>query len=143
MSSITCSPIDFSISPIAGPYDNFFALILENVFTPAECADLVFLAESEQPWEPANAPREAKGINGAPIGREYAPVHSVSQAFRKSERILRDDPVTAAEIFGRIRPFLDEVAEIGPDSKFVDVTGKAGQKWSAARGETGFWRLRK
>lgn len=144
MSSITCIPVDFSTSAIAGPYDTFFALILEDVFTASECVDLIALAESEEPWKPANAPREQPGKNRAPIsGGEYAPVHAVSQAFRNSERIMRDDPVTAAKIFERIQPFLHEVAEIGPDNKFVDITGKAGQKWSAARGETGFWRLAK
>jgi len=140
MTSITCIPIDFTTSAIAGPYDTFYARILEDVFTADECADLIALAESEQAWEPANG----GGADGAPVaGREYAPEHAVSQAFRNSERILRDDPATAAEIFARVCPFLAEVAEIGPDSRFVDVTGKAGQKWSAARGETGFWRLTK
>jgi hypothetical protein len=138
MSSITATPIDFSTTPLAGPYSPFFALILDNVFTASECLDLIKLAETA-PWEPANAPRASS--HPTVRGKEYE--HSVSQSFRHSERILRDDPETAQMIFERIRKYLGDVAEIGPDSKWIQVTGNAAQKWSSARGETGFWRLTK
>jgi hypothetical protein len=141
MPSITVNPIDFSATPLAGPYSPFFALILDNVFTASECRDLIALAETA-PWQPANAPRESSGA-AASTGKEYAPIQSVSQNFRHSERILRDDPETAQMIFERIQRHLVDVAEIGPESRWMEVTGKAGQKWSAARGETGFWRLTK
>lgn len=132
MGSITATPIDFSKTPLSGPYSPFFALIIDNVFTAAECASLITLASASTPWEPANT--------GA--GREYAPTQTDSQNFRNSERILRDDAETADMIFERIRGFLSALEAIGPDSRWLEVTGKAAQKWSSARGETGFWRMK-
>jgi Txe/YoeB family toxin of Txe-Axe toxin-antitoxin module len=132
MSSITATPIDFSTTPLAGPYPHFFALILDNVFTASECLDLIKLAETA-PWEPASSYPPFSG-------NEY---DHISHRFRHSDRIVRDDPETAQMIFERIRKYLGDVAEIGPDSKWIQVTGNAAQKWSSARGETGFWRLTK
>jgi hypothetical protein len=46
-------------------------------------------------------------------------------------------------IYDRIWPFLvaEGVHEIGLESKWLEVTGRSNQKWSTARGETGYWRI--
>lgn len=123
--SIIKTPIDFSSTPLGRNYSPFFALILDNVFSADECASLIRLAESSGPWEPAAG--DATYISG----------------FRHSSRIFRDDVDTASLIHDRIRGCLEEagVTEIGPESKWVEVTGKKLQNWSKARGETGFWKV--
>lgn len=45
--------IDFSSTALSSNYGNFFAKVIDNVFTPAECASLISLASCETDWSPA------------------------------------------------------------------------------------------
>ncbi|KAF8253329.1 hypothetical protein K440DRAFT_512713, partial [Wilcoxina mikolae CBS 423.85] len=127
----TATRLDFSTTPLSQSYSPFFALLLSNVFTPSECASLITHAESSTPWTPAV------------VGSGSESTATVYQNFRHSSHILLDDATLAETIYTRIHPFLSSagVCEIGPDSPWLEVTGKNAQKWSKARGETGFWRM--
>lgn len=116
MASPTATRIDFNQTPLAEVYgnpNNYFAMIIENVFTPTECEELIALAESSGPWVPA-----AKTLR-----------------LRDSLRILHVDAGTARMIFERVEPFLDEVRR--PGKELECMTGKKG----GGNGEKGRWEL--
>ena len=116
MASPTATRIDFNQTPLAEAYgnpNNYFAMIIENVFTPTECEELIALAESSGPWTPA-----AKTLR-----------------LRDSLRILHVDSGTARMIFERVEPFLDEVRR--PGKELECMTGKKG----GGNGEKGRWEL--
>ncbi|KAI5809065.1 hypothetical protein DFH27DRAFT_250101 [Peziza echinospora] len=94
--------IDFSTSPLSKSYTNHYALVIDNCFTPAECAQLISLAESSAPWAPAM-------INSGPNGEGVLAVD-----YRNSGRILVDDKDAAAFVYERVKPWLDEVEVVGP-----------------------------
>jgi len=123
------TPLDFSQTALATDYPNFYAQILDNVFTPAECASLISQAEAsaKDGWEPAR------------LGS-----HTVNNTFRDSERILHTSPETAAFIFERVKPYL-EVADI----QRIDIpaTGRwPALAWSKSakipQGKIGHWQLK-
>lgn len=105
--------IDFSETSVAKYYGhpNHYALIIDNCFTPAECAELSSLAESTSGgWQEASI---KKGE-----GRQ-----EVEKGVRDCARVLRDDPETAEMIFERVKPFLEPVWEIGsPETGIISGT---------------------
>ncbi|KAG0640383.1 hypothetical protein HOY80DRAFT_1136052 [Tuber brumale] len=108
--------IDFNQTPLAEVYgnpNNYFAMIIENAFTPTECEDLIALAESTGPWIPA-----AKNVQ-----------------VRDAMRILRLDAETARVMFERVEPFLDGVRRLRKDLE--SMTGRKG----GGSGEKGGWEL--
>ena len=111
----SATPIDFSGTSLSKHYSNFFAKILDNVFTPSECASLIALASSSDDWKPA-------GMGTEP------PHEATSSRFRQSERILRVDAQTADMIYERLRPLVDEIHEIPPGGKWECVTVRPGKK---------------
>ena len=62
---------------------------VEQVYTPSECADLVSLIERSSPTLATNNP-----------------------LYRDQDRVIRDDPTLAADLFRRLRPHLPE--RMGP-----------------------------
>ncbi|RPB02529.1 hypothetical protein L873DRAFT_1801964 [Choiromyces venosus 120613-1] len=116
MACPTATRIDFNQTPLAEVYGdpkNYFAIIIDNAFTPAECDELIALAESSGPWIPA-----AKNVD-----------------IRDSLRIRRVDAENARMIFERVEPFLGEVRR--PGKELEHMTGKNG----GGSGEKGAWEL--
>lgn len=58
---------------------------VEQVYTPSECADLVALIERSSPTLATNNP-----------------------LYRDQDRVIRDDPELATDLFRRLRPYLPE-----------------------------------
>lgn len=80
----SASFIDFSAAPLASSYSNFYATVIDDAFTPSECAALVELAESTPGgWQHA-------GIS------TRSDEQTVHLNFRNSERILRIDDDTCS-----------------------------------------------
>ncbi|KAJ8080088.1 hypothetical protein AAF712_013205 [Marasmius tenuissimus] len=108
--------LDFSSTSLASCYSGFYAKILDDVFTPTECAELVKLAASQiDGWKPAGlSTREEK--------------QTVHRNFRNSERTLVIDEAVSQKIFDRLRPLVEEIAVIEPNEPWAGITGKAGRK---------------
>lgn len=129
MASITFNPIDFSTTPLSENYTGFFAAILENVFTPKECAFLLSHATSAADWIAATVNADT--------------LNEVSKTFRDSDRIIHDDEATAQLIYDRIIPHLPlNLLEIHPGGEYEAVVGAFNMKFSKARRETGYWKAR-
>ena len=113
--------IDFSRTPLP-EYSNYFAILIENLLTPAECAALLNAAQSTTGniWEQAMV-----NIGG---GRQMLDVDS-----RNCGRIIWDDKVLAARLRDRILPHLPP--EIVTLKDKPDINGKGPVK----RKET--WRI--
>lgn len=116
MPNPTSTLIDFAETPLKKCYGNpnHYALIINDCFTPTECAGLSSLAESSlDGWKEASI---RKGDNRQEVERDV----------RDCDRILRDDPETAEMIFRRVRPFLGSVVEIGntPETGMISGTWK-------------------
>lgn len=108
--------IDFSKTPLADNYSHFYAKILDDVFSPSECASLIALASSGDEWKPAGLSAESAE-------------QTVHSSFRNSERILRIDSDTADMIYTRLRPLVEEeISIIEPGGKWEGITGKLGRK---------------
>jgi hypothetical protein len=104
---------DFSDTPLANDYKGYYFKVLDNVYTPAECAALISLAESNGEWENAAI--------ASPTGDVIEP------DFRNSGRILRFDHKTADEIYQRLLPFIQELVEIRPGGKWENIVGTPGR----------------
>lgn len=110
----TSNPVNFAATALP-QYSDFYATILDGVFTAEECASLIKLAESTGEWHPAGLSAEA----------EHETVHS---NFRNSDRILRIDSEAAEMIYERLKPFVHDILEIAPGGKWECITGKKGRK---------------
>lgn len=131
MASITTTPIDFSLTPLAPNYTGFFATVFNNVFTPEECTNFLSRATSSgaNPWSEASVNAET--------------LNEVSKTFRDSDRILYDDEEAMQMIFDRVTPLLPEaLMEIHPGGEYENVIGVTNMKFSKARQETGYWKAR-
>lgn len=117
--------LDFTTTPLAKYYGhpNHYALIIDNCFTRAECAQLTALAESHlDGWQEATIKKGA--------GRD-----EVEKDVRDCSRVLHDDPETAEMLYQRVRPFLEPVWEIGsskPETGVVSGTWKR-KNWRIKR----------
>ncbi|KAI0837161.1 hypothetical protein F5Y06DRAFT_92930 [Hypoxylon sp. FL0890] len=80
---ITATRIDFSQTPLADHYSPYFAIVIDNLLTPAECAALLASAGSD--W---------KTLSKGDSWRECERILSVSPAWARalSERITRHLP---------------------------------------------------
>jgi hypothetical protein len=120
---VKVTPIDFAQTTLARPYGSFYAKVIDNLFTPSECADLLALAQSSStdseadPWLPA-------GLSTAHADGKQT-VHS---DFRNSDRVLVFDIEAAQRIYDKLRPFVEELHEIRPDGPWASITGKVGSK---------------
>lgn len=124
--------LDFSkTTPPIPAYKNHFAAIIENVLTPAECNQLLYLAEqSITPESTTNLnPRET------PWDRALLNVGNGKQikapGFRNCGRILYDSPDIADRLLNRLLPFLRECGIVQISNQPL-VTGAG----PATRGET-------
>ncbi|KAI5803584.1 hypothetical protein DFH27DRAFT_652724 [Peziza echinospora] len=81
------------------PPTQYFALIIDNLLTPADCAALLALTTTTSdittPWAIASV---SQGNGAQKLQRER----------RHSQRLVRDDREAAGWVFERVRPFLEE-----------------------------------
>ena len=117
----TAQRLDFSTTALAAHYSSCFALIIDNVYTPAECAAIAASVTPENGW---------------------APIEFHGHGTRNHERLFLDDAVTAAELWARVLPFVPAtVTSVGPTGAWASiVAGVAQTSW--ARGEVGVWRAK-
>lgn len=110
--------LDLSATPIARDYPKSYIKVLDNVFTPEECASLIALAESAGTWEAAKI-STSKGDH-------------IDLDYRNSGRILRFDHKTAEQIYQRLLPHIQELVEIQPGGEWEGVVGtpkRVSGKW--------------
>jgi hypothetical protein len=69
------------------------AFVIRGFLSPAECERYVALSEGV-------------GYGDAPINTFSGPV--VNKRMRNNERVMLDDPALAADLWGRLRPFVPE-----------------------------------
>jgi hypothetical protein len=75
-------PIDFAATALA-QYSGFYATVIDDFLTPAECQHLRDLAASTGKWKPA----------------ALGPTRSIHTSFRNSDQVLRIDMETADMIY--------------------------------------------
>ncbi|KAJ6622661.1 hypothetical protein B0H10DRAFT_2187534 [Mycena sp. CBHHK59/15] len=111
MPSVTL--IDFASTALT-QYSDFYATVIDDFMTPAECEALRDLASSSGEWKPAGLSAEGEG-------------QTVHSKFRNSDRALVFDADTADMIYTRLRPLVPEIHLISPDRKWGSITGKPGK----------------
>ncbi|CAE6446473.1 unnamed protein product [Rhizoctonia solani] len=77
-------------------YEHKFAMVIDNLFTPEDCARYIAKVESEKEWEQA-------AINIAKNAQ------IVDTSYRNSSRILYDTEELAGEMFEKLRPYLKDI----------------------------------
>jgi hypothetical protein len=108
------STLDFSLTPFS-LYTGLYAKIIDDVFTPSECASLIDLATSAGEWQPA-------GMN---TGGETKTIHT---DFRNCDNVPVFNEETSAMIYERLKPHVEEIHEIAPMDRWACITGKVGRK---------------
>ncbi|KAG6848839.1 hypothetical protein H0H93_013598 [Arthromyces matolae] len=114
--------LDLSQTSLSSDYPHTYIKVLDNLFTPEECASLVSLAESgtKDGWETA----KISTYGGDVVDLDY----------RNSDRILRFDHETADWIYERLLPHIQDLVEIKAGDEWENVVGPRGQT-------TGTWKL--
>jgi len=107
--------LDWSDAPLARYYDGFYIKVIDDLFTPAECAALIALAESDQKWEQA-------AVHFG-LGPDQ---NVVDTSYRNSERILRFDADAAQQLLNRLLPYISELVEIKPGGEWETIVAKKG-----------------
>ncbi|KAL1726936.1 hypothetical protein EV714DRAFT_286894 [Schizophyllum commune] len=107
----TASPIDFSQTPLAEAYTGFYATIVENAFTPAECAALLARATASGEWSFArgDVPPEAR------------------DTYRVGDRTYLTDSEVSAAVFARLLPFIEDIRDLRPGSKWATIAHRPGR----------------
>ncbi|KAJ3739796.1 hypothetical protein DFH05DRAFT_1512844 [Lentinula detonsa] len=112
------SYIDFASTPLAKWYSGSYALVVDNLFSPQECEDLIALAESTESedgkgWQPAK-------IQGGPSPTDQI----LNTRYRHNDRILRFDHDAAKEIYERVLPIVEnDIGTIKEGSKWGRIVG--------------------
>lgn len=87
-------------------YKGEFALVIDNLFTQADCDKLLNAAEAAHEWEVAQ-------VNGRG-GSGYTDL-----SYRHSSRILYDDFELADWILEKLRPYMREIEEADPGRHYI------------------------
>ncbi|KAK5131797.1 hypothetical protein LTR08_000552 [Meristemomyces frigidus] len=122
--NITIHPIDFANSPLP-EYAGLYALVLDNVLTPAECRTLVSAAEASTPlgWE-----RAMVNIGGGE--------QALFTEVRSCGRIILDSPDIVGRVWKRIEhlPEVQQILQLQAVPKvFGDGPVKRGEVWHFTR----------
>ncbi|PYI04032.1 hypothetical protein BO78DRAFT_348316 [Aspergillus sclerotiicarbonarius CBS 121057] len=120
-----CHPIDFEHSSPAIPeYKNLCAVVIDNLFTEAECNELIRLAERSTVSPSTPTPHWDRAMINIGNGKQ-----ALATDTRNCGRIIYDDGLVADRLLSRILPFLKElgVDKIDNDPR---VTGLAGRNKS-------------
>lgn len=107
--NITKSKIDWSQTALP-EYSNAYAVVLDNVLTPLECAQLVAAAEAHN-----------NGTWDLALLRSGQATMRLATEIRNSERILWDDADIVARLWARVAPHVPELQTI---TNQPDVTGR-------------------
>ena len=128
--SPSVSYIDFSSTPLAKWYSGSYALVIDNLFSPEECAELIALGESTvsddgQGWQPAK-------ISVRPLMTDQI----LNTSYRFNHRILRFDHDGARKIYEKVLPFVEkDIGTITEDSKWSGIVD------GGRRNDIGTWKL--
>ncbi|KAI1490709.1 hypothetical protein F5X96DRAFT_678871 [Biscogniauxia mediterranea] len=116
---VTATPIIFSQTPLAEHYSSYFALVLDNLLTPAECAALQ-----------------------ASVGNEWQSMHK-GEAFRECQHIYAVSPEWSSSLFERISMYLpEEVKALRKGSELAEnIVGSSNLKANVGAKKT-VWRLK-
>jgi hypothetical protein len=106
--------IDFSKTELP-EYTGLFALFIHNLLTPAECSDLLNVAQSSASWEQAM-------VN---IGGGHQALYTET---RNCDRIILDDEVLAKKLLDRILPHLPPEIVTLENKPYVTGSGPAKRK---------------
>ncbi|KAJ3507530.1 hypothetical protein NLJ89_g6251 [Agrocybe chaxingu] len=113
--------LDWSTTPLATDYPGHYVKVLDDVFSPEECAELIALAESDAQW------KQAAVHYGLGAHQNY-----VDTDYRNSERILRFDNAAADKLYQKLLPYVQEIVEIKPGSEWegiVGIPGRVNETW--------------
>jgi hypothetical protein len=119
----TASATRISFPPILPEYDGLYAVVIDNLFTPAECSALVHAAEASSvrdsptdppTWEPAM-------VNVGGGRQKYIP------GARSCGRIMWDDEHVVDAILTRVRRFVPEL-EVLDAKEWAHVVGNGAVK---------------
>jgi hypothetical protein len=114
---IVVHKIDFTAFDLP-EYAPRYALVIDNLFTPADCARIVAEAESDgRSWQQAV-------INGATEDQQY-----LDTSYRNGSRILYDSHRLAGEILEKLRPHLGDIEQtkVNPAQHSPRPTGNMGK----------------
>ncbi|KAK3307967.1 uncharacterized protein B0T15DRAFT_92194 [Chaetomium strumarium] len=136
---ITVTPIDFATSPLP-EYANCYAVVLDNVLSPSECATLLSLAEASVPPDGGevlrNGPDDPWGPALVNVGGGF---EVLEQGYRNGERIVWDRQEVVDRLWQRClsgagQGLAERFAELGDGEKGItgSVRGE-GDKWVFVR----------
>lgn len=91
------------------------AFVIDNLFTPDDCKQLLDAAESKGEWVAAKL--------NAGNNREYS-----DTSYRNSGRILHDDEELAGWILAKLRPYLGNIEFIEDANRHVRLRGRGSDK---------------
>ncbi|KAI3340790.1 hypothetical protein F4824DRAFT_400770 [Ustulina deusta] len=118
-SAVTVTPIDFINSPLAGDYSSFFAMTIDNLLTPEECAKL----------------------QGA-AGHDWQTL-SKGNAFRECQNILVFSPQWASALYDRIVAHLPEdVKALRKGDKLAEIIAGPSQLKASMGARKTVWRIK-
>lgn len=122
--SATARIIDFKKTNL-GAYEDFFAMVIDDLFTPDECAALLSVVQpagDDKPWPPATV----TAYNGTQF---------LDLASRDCGRIIHNSQTLADALLARIRPHIPPV--VASLSNVPEITGQVaavnGETWAIAR----------
>jgi hypothetical protein len=107
--------LDWSTTPLADIYAGHYVKIIDDLFSPEECAALIKLAESDAEWQ------QAAVHYGIGMDKSY-----IDTSYRNSERILRFDYAAAEQLYNKLLPYVQELVEIKKGSPWDGVVGSKG-----------------
>ncbi|KAF8162613.1 oxidoreductase [Crassisporium funariophilum] len=107
--------LDWSTTPLAQDHQGRYVKIIDDLFTPAECAALIALAESDAQWAQA-------AVNYGLAAHE----NYVNTDYRHSERILRFDREAAEGIYEKLKPYVQEFIELKAGDEWEGIVGRKG-----------------
>ncbi|KAG6816813.1 hypothetical protein H0H87_002656 [Tephrocybe sp. NHM501043] len=111
---VVVTSIDFSQTALAGTYNPFYAKVIDNLFTPEECAHLLDVASSKDGWKPAELSTSTK--------------YAVHTDFRHNDSIYLVDESQAAWVYEKLRPYVEEIHEISSEGRWSCITNRPGKK---------------
>ncbi|KAH8756294.1 hypothetical protein F5883DRAFT_684656 [Diaporthe sp. PMI_573] len=121
--SATTRLIDFKKTNL-GQYENFFAMVIDDLFTPSECEALLSIVQPDasKPWPPATV----TAYNGTQF---------VDLMSRDCGRIIHESQILADGLLNRILPHLQTT--VITLNNAPDITGQAAvvnkETWKIAR----------
>jgi hypothetical protein len=121
---VTVERINFA--PDIPEYDGLYAVVIDSIFTPAECNALVRVAEASSAG-PSGVPEWKPAMIDVGGGRQRHDPNA-----RDCGRILWDDRAVVEAILNRVRTFVPELEFLDANS-WMRVTGSNACSWRMTR----------